>query len=88
MQHVDRNLIMTSLPDRVAFLRSFIGFSKEDGEILNSAAPLVVPLAKGVVDAVYDHLFQFDYTTEPFTHRNKGYDGEVTDLKDISELFV
>ncbi|ORY90649.1 Protoglobin-domain-containing protein [Leucosporidium creatinivorum] len=84
MQHIDRNLIQTSLLDRVAFLRSFIGFSKEDGETLNSAAPLVVPLAKGVVDAVYDHLFKYDYTTDPFTHRNKGFDGEIADLKDIT----
>jgi len=85
MQHVDRNLLMNSLPDRVAFLRSFIGFSKKDGETLNSAAPLVVPLAKGVVDAVYDHLFLYDYTTDPFTHRNKGFEGDLTDIKEISE---
>lgn len=53
MQHVDRETLQTSLPDRVAFARDFVGFSDEDGETLNAAAALVGPLVKGVVDGVY-----------------------------------
>lgn len=53
MQHVDRHKLQTSLPDRIAFAREFIGFSVEDGETLNAAASLVGPLVKGVVDGVY-----------------------------------
>ena len=61
MQHpttrVDRKLLQTSLPDRVAFARDFVGFSDEDGETLNAAAALVGPLVKGVVDGVYGESF-------------------------------
>lgn len=53
MQHIDRSKLQTSLSARIAFARSFIGFTDEDGEALNAAAPLVAPLVQGVVDGVY-----------------------------------
>jgi len=50
---IDRHLLQTDLPSRVAFARDFVGFSEEDGETLNAAAGLVGPLVKDVVDGVY-----------------------------------
>ncbi|KAL7413134.1 Protoglobin-domain-containing protein [Mrakia frigida] len=84
MQHVDRHKLQTSLPDRIAFAREFIGFSVEDGETLNAAASLVGPLVKGVVDGVYEHLFKFDYTKASFLPANSGFEGDRP--KDLAGL--
>jgi len=82
---IDKARLGTDLIYRVEFLRKFIGFTKEDGEALNRAAPLVVPLAKTVVDAVYDHLFSFTVTKEPFLQRNHGFEGPLpTSLQDLT----
>ncbi|KDQ21405.1 hypothetical protein BOTBODRAFT_168677 [Botryobasidium botryosum FD-172 SS1] len=74
---IDKARLNTDLAYRVRFLRSFIGFKQEDGEVLNRAAPLVAPFVSKVVDAVYDHLFEYTITKEPFFHRNQGYEGPL-----------
>lgn len=54
-------------------MRDFIGFSAGDAATLNGAATLVAPLIKGIVDNVYAHLFEYDYTKKVFLERNAGF---------------
>lgn len=74
MKSYDRTLLQTSLEVRVAFMRDFIGFSAADADVLNGAATLVAPLIKGIVDGVYSHLFEYDYTKKVFLKRNAGFE--------------
>lgn len=53
MIDIDRDRLQSDLAYRVSFARQFIGFSQDDADALNAAAPLVAPLVKGVVDGVY-----------------------------------
>ncbi|KAI5478270.1 Globin domain containing protein [Pseudohyphozyma bogoriensis] len=75
--HVDREMLTDSLEYRITFARSFIGFQKEDGEALNAVASLIEPIITKVVDDVYVHLFNFDYTKQPFMGRNIGFSGSL-----------
>ncbi|GAA5923037.1 hypothetical protein JCM1841_000290 [Sporobolomyces salmonicolor] len=78
MKIVDRDLVRHDLESRIAFARDFLGFSKEDGEALNAAAPLVAPLVAGITDAVYVHLFEYSYSSKAFfLKRNSGFEGEL-----------
>lgn len=74
MKTFDRTLLTTSLEVRVAFMRDFIGFSEVDAEVLNGAAAVVAPLITGIVDGVYAHLFEYDYTKKSFLKRNAGFE--------------
>ncbi|GAA5829373.1 hypothetical protein JCM11251_005025 [Rhodosporidiobolus azoricus] len=68
--------IRQSLEWTVAFGRDFMGFSEEDGKVLNSLATMVSPLVKPIVDGVYVHLFEYLYTKAFFLKRNVGFEGE------------
>jgi len=57
-KHYDRDLIRDDLEHRVAFARDFLRFTKEDGKVLNSVAPVIAPLIKPTVDNVYSQLFR------------------------------
>ncbi|GAA5868677.1 hypothetical protein JCM8547_003779 [Rhodosporidiobolus lusitaniae] len=72
--HAD--LMRTDLEWRVVFARDFLGFTDEDGATLNSVKSIVAPLVEPIVDSVYVHLFQFDYTKASFLKRNAGFKGE------------
>lgn len=69
--HVDVDLINTSLPDRVAYLTSFLGFGPQDLAILTEIAPIARSLVPGLVDGVYEHLFEYDVTKRVFLNRNE-----------------
>jgi hypothetical protein len=83
MQHIDPSSL-SFLPDRVAYLKTFLGFTSEDAAALHAAKPVVAPLIPTVLDAVYDKLLSFDITAASFVPRNTDYEGET--VKTVQEL--
>lgn len=84
MMHVDREALYTSLPDRVAYLTSFLEFTESDADTLNEAALILEPFITTLVDRVYAHLFQFSVTKEVFLPRASGHEGPM--VADLSHL--
>ncbi|KAI5799882.1 Protoglobin-domain-containing protein [Geopyxis carbonaria] len=84
MQHISP-ASLSSLPERVAYLRAFLNFTDDDAAALHAAAPLVGPLVPAVVDAVYTKLLSFDITAASFVPRQTGYTGAApAALSDLS----
>ena len=83
MKHVPVDSL-NSLPERVQYLKDFIGFGPEDAAILHAAKPVIAPLLPAILDAVYAKLFSFDITRATFLPRNTGFKGETA--KTLSEL--
>jgi len=76
MQHIEASSL-SSLPERIAYLKSFLNFSPEDAAALHAAKPVVAPLIPTVLDAVYAKLLSFDITAASFVPRNTEYKGEI-----------
>ena len=76
MQHIAA-ASLSSLPERIDYLRKFIEFTADDAATLHSAAPVIAPLVPTVVDVVYVKLLSFDITAQSFVPRNSGYSGDV-----------
>ncbi|RPB22033.1 hypothetical protein L211DRAFT_811313 [Terfezia boudieri ATCC MYA-4762] len=67
---------LSNLPDRIAYLTSFLDFTPSDVEYLHLAAPVVGPLVPAVVDAVYVKLLSFDITSKAFVQKQTGFSGK------------
>ncbi len=76
MQHID-NASLSSVPERIAYIKAFLDFTSEDAAALHAAKPVVAPLIPSVLDAVYTKLLSFDITAASFVPRNTGYEGET-----------
>lgn len=83
---VDRERLQEDARYRIAWSKTFIGFTTEDGKALNGALPVISPTIEHLVDDIYQHLFKWDYTTQPFLKRNVGYDGELAGSLDYLRL--
>jgi hypothetical protein len=77
LKRIDEPRLETDLAYRFDYLSQFIGFDEQDIASIHASAALLAPLVPGLVDAVYDKLFQFDATKRHFLPRGKGYDGPL-----------
>jgi hypothetical protein len=77
LQHIDEPRLETDLAYRFGYLAEFMEFSPGDIETIHASAPLLAPHVPGLVDAVYDKLFQYDATKRHFVPRQSGYEGDV-----------
>lgn len=68
MQHFDPSSF-NHLTSRIAYLKSFLNFSSEDGAAIQSAKSLLSPAVPSVVDAVYQQLLSFDITAKHFVQQ-------------------
>jgi len=84
MQNIDETRLETDLSYRFQYLTQFMGFGKEDIDIIHGAAPLLAPLVPGLVDAVYAKLQEYDATWRHFLPRQHGYGGVTPEQ--LSEL--
>jgi len=67
MQHIDGVLISDHLPARMGYLQDFLQFDPaKDGPLIAACKPVLAPIVNDVVDAVYDHLLQYDITAAAF----------------------
>ncbi|KAJ3814841.1 Protoglobin-domain-containing protein [Lentinula lateritia] len=84
-QEISPELLRTSLPDRINYIKDFIMFGTPDQEILHKVAPLVNDMIPQVVDDLYAKLFEFDVTKQIFLKRNEGFDGPIpSKLEDLT----
>jgi len=86
MEHIDAKKLANDLPTRVAYLRKFIGFTKDDAAALHLAAPVVAPLVPVIIDAVYVKLKNFDITWQAFVPLQTGQVADAalpTQLEDV-----
>ena len=65
-EHIDNNRLNEDLRYRFEYISKFINFTNDDILLLNTLAPIALPLVPVVVDAVYRKLFQFDVTKNFF----------------------
>jgi Protoglobin len=65
IQHVDPSSL-NDLTPRIAYLKSFLQFTSDDGNAIQSSKSLVAPAVPAILDAVYQHLLSFDITAEHF----------------------
>lgn len=77
MIHIDEPRLESDLAYRFGYVSGFIGFGADDIAAIHGAAPHLAPLVPGLVDAVYDKLFQQDATWRHFLPRQSGYTGDV-----------
>lgn len=77
MTKIDEVRLESDLGYRFGYVAGFVGFGADDIAAIHGAAPLLAPLVPGLVDAVYDKLFQQDATWRHFVPRQHGYDGNV-----------
>ncbi|KAG8999304.1 hypothetical protein FRB94_006235 [Tulasnella sp. JGI-2019a] len=74
MQHIEPSSL-SSLPERIAYLKAFLDFTAGDANALHAAKPVVAPLIPTILDAVYIKLLSFDITAQYFAVRNTGFEG-------------
>ncbi|KAG8999305.1 hypothetical protein FRB94_006236 [Tulasnella sp. JGI-2019a] len=76
MLHIELSSL-SSLPERIAYLKAFLDFTSDDADALHAAKPVIAPLIPSILDAVYVKLLSFDITAQSFATRNTGFEGEV-----------
>ncbi|KIX01239.1 uncharacterized protein Z518_08964 [Rhinocladiella mackenziei CBS 650.93] len=83
MEHIDEVLITTDLPARMKYLQSFIRWDPtKDGPLIEACKPVLAPIVTNVVDAVYDHLLQYDITAAPFAPAQSA-EGQSADVHEL-----
>lgn len=86
LQHIDEARLESDLAYRFGYLADFMEFSPADIETIHASAAHLAPHVPGLVDAVYDKLFQYDATKRHFVPRQFGYEGDVP--ADINSLHM
>jgi hypothetical protein len=87
VQHVDPAALRKDLTARIAFLKSFLNFTDDDGAAIQSSAGVIAPALPAVLDAIYTHLISYDVTAKAFARpqpEQKDSDGKVADVSELS----
>jgi len=84
VQHIDEPRLESDLAYRFQYTSEFMGFNEQDVEAIHGAASHLAPVVPGLVDAVYDKLFNYDCTKRHFVPRQSGYEGDIP--RDIEGL--
>ncbi|KAJ1735370.1 hypothetical protein LPJ61_000575 [Coemansia biformis] len=85
MKTVDREKLYTDLQYRFEYISGFIGFTKEDQDLIHKSGEVVAGVVPAIVDAVYDKLFNYDITWVPFAQSQEGLQVESgTSVKDVT----
>lgn len=74
---IDEARLETDLEYRMDYLMNFMGLGAEDVAAIHGSAAVLGPQVGGLVDAVYDKLFQFDATKRHFVPIQSGFEGEA-----------
>ncbi len=77
LNRIDEPRLETDLGYRFGYTAAFMGFGPEDMAAIHGAASHLAPLVNGLVDAVYQRLYQQDATWRHFLPRQSGYEGAV-----------
>ena len=74
---IDEARLETDLEYRMEYLMGFMGLGAEDVEAIHGSAAVLGPHVEGLVDAVYDKLFEYDATKRHFVPVQSGFEGEA-----------
>lgn len=82
MEQIEEARLESDLGYRFGYTSRFMGFGESDVAAIHAAAEHLGPLVPGLVDAVYDKLFEYSATKRHFVPRQSGYTGEVPESID------
>lgn len=80
IQHIERKELYTSLPARISYLQSFVGWDHDDEAALALAAKPLTALIPAVVNIVYKKLLSYDITARAFATRSTSYEGPLDEF--------
>ncbi len=86
MKKIDEARLESDLEYRMEYLMDFMGLGADDVAAIHGAAEALGPLVPGLVDAVYDKLFDYDVTKRHFVPVQSGYEGEAPESLDSLTL--
>ncbi|KAJ2480706.1 hypothetical protein IWW56_002289 [Coemansia sp. RSA 2131] len=78
MQNIDHDRLYMDLQYRYDYVAGFIGFTKEDQDLIHKSGSVVAGLVPTIVDAVYDKLFNYDITWSHFAEDQDGLNTAAT----------
>jgi hypothetical protein len=85
MKRIDEAALEADLGYRFGYLTDFIGFTGSDIAAITAAGPLLAEHVRGLVDATYEKLFNFDATKRHFVPKHSGYEGpSAPQIEDLS----
>jgi hypothetical protein len=84
VKHIDEKKLESDVLYRVSYLSEFMGFEEADIKAIHGSAAHLASHVPGLVDAVYNKLFEYDATKRHFVPRQSEYEGAVP--KDIQSL--
>ncbi|KAJ2867467.1 hypothetical protein GGI22_001055 [Coemansia erecta] len=71
-KHIDHDRLYTDIQYRYEYVSEFIGFGKEDQELIHKSAAVVAELVPTIVNGVYSKLFNYDITWGHFAQDQDG----------------
>jgi len=74
MRRVDESLLEINPVARFRWVADFMRFDDSDEAALHAAAPLLAPVVRSLVDAVYQRLFAWASVKRHFVPRQSGYE--------------
>lgn len=77
-EHIDETRLRSDLHYRFEYISKFLDFTQYDISILNSLAPILLPVLPNIVDEIYAKLYSFDITQNYFLIRNDGFQNYQT----------
>lgn len=83
IMHIEHSSL-NDTTSRVAYLKSFLHFTDDDGAAIQAAGAVIAPLLPAVLDIVYTHLLSYDITAKAFVPPQSGQEGSPS--AKISEL--
>ncbi|EEH19835.1 hypothetical protein PABG_02094 [Paracoccidioides brasiliensis Pb03] len=83
--HIDEDSL-TDLKSRIAYAKSFLQFTEEDGALIQSAKDIVAPAVPAILEAVYTKLLSYDITAKSFVPRQPEQAATEPAEASISEL--
>lgn len=87
-EHIDENRIRSDLRYRFEYLSKYLDFTQQDVRILNSLAPILLPVLPSIVEQIYAKLYSFDITRNYFLIRHDGFQTYQTKNPKCSLLAV
>ena len=86
VKHINENQLENDVLYRASYLSEFMGFDEADIKAIHASAAHLAPHVPGLVDAVYNKLFEYDATKRHFVPRQSEYEGPVPqDMQSLTQ---
>jgi hypothetical protein len=83
---VDEAALGHDLTARMQYTKSFLNFTQEDGEAVNSAKDIVAPAVPAILDSIYTNLISYDITAKSFVPPQPEQDSGSAKAASLQEL--